>query len=169
MMRGFAFSPTPFPHAMRHLILALALIPAALAPAHAATKPKEGSFGKGSGAFLTKEQLRGCLGQQARIKQADAELLKDQAALNAQKDDIARRGDALNTQLATLDRADAPAVDAYNALAEARDKLIDEYQAGVDPFNTRVEARTAEREAFSKACDNKRYFEEDETAIRKGR
>ena len=39
----------------------------------------------------------------------------------------------------------------------------------LDAFNARVEANKAERDAFGKACDGRRYFEEDELAIRKER
>ena len=139
--------------------------------AHAADKPKEASFGKGkaSGAFLTREQLRGCIAQQTRLAQQDAELQKDQAALAAAKAEIASSGDALKLELAALDRTSADAVTAYNERAAARDKSIDEYEARVPGFNERAEAGRAAREAFGKGCDNRRYFEDDEIAIRKGK
>jgi len=60
-------------------------------------------------------------------------------------------------------------VAAYNEQAQARDTQIDDYQARVTTFNARVEARQAERDAFAKNCNNRRYFEEDEIAIKKGR
>jgi hypothetical protein len=60
-------------------------------------------------------------------------------------------------------------VSAYNERAVARDKRIDEYQQQVDQFNARVDPVRAERDAFSKACENRRYFEDDEIAIRKGK
>ena len=152
----------------RFLIVAALLAGAAV---QAADKPKEAAFGKGkgAGAFLTREQLRGCLNQQPRNGQQDAELVKDQAALTDTQAEIARLGITLKDQLAALDRSNAEAVSAYNAQAAERDKLIDDYEARVTQFNTRVEAAKADREAFAKACDNRRYFEEDETAIKKGR
>ena len=138
---------------------------------HAADKPKEASFGKGkaSGAFLTREQLRGCIAQQARLAQQDGELQKDQAALAATKAELARSGDELKTQLDALDRTSAQAVSDYNERAAARDKSIDDYEARVPRFNERVEAVKTDREAFGKGCDNRRYFEDDEIAIRKGK
>ena len=139
--------------------------------AHAADKSKEASFGKGkaSGAFLTREQLRGCIAQQTRLAQQDAELQKDQAALAAAKAELASSGDALKPELEALDRTSADAVSAYNERATARDKRIDDYEARVSRFNERVEAARVEREAFGKGCDNRRYFEDDEIAIRKGK
>jgi Skp family chaperone for outer membrane proteins len=149
-------------------VLTLCLL--AAGAAHAADKPKkESSFGSGSGAMLTKEQLRSCLGQKAHLAQLDDELVKEQAALAVAKDDVARSGDALKAQLETVDRSNADAVAAYNDQAQARDKQIDDYQARVGAFNTRVDASKAEREAFGKACVNRRFLEDDEIAIKKGK
>lgn len=169
--RPAALHPVTFP-AMRTLtrtVISLALL--AACATQAADKPKEAAFGtgKGSGAFLSREQLRACLSQQARMTQQDADLLQEQSAISALPAVIARRGDALKEQLATLDRTSADAVAAYNVEAQARDKMIDDYEARVTQHNSRVEAGKVEREAFAKTCDNRRYFEDDETAIKKGR
>jgi chromosome segregation ATPase len=138
---------------------------------HAADKPKEASFGggKGSGAFLTRNQLRDCMAQQTKVKQTQAEMLALQEKLNADKAEIGKTGETLKADLEALDRTSAEAVNAYNERAVARDKKIDEYQQQVDQFNSRVDPVRAEREAFSKACENRRYFEDDEIAIRKGK
>ena len=146
------------------LILATTLL---AAPGWAADK-KEGSFGKGgTGAYLTRDQLRSCLAQQDRVRQQDDDLAKEKSALTAMKADLTRSGDELKAKLDALDRSQADAVTAYNEQTTARDKQIDEFQARVDAFNARVEANQAEREAFAKACDKRRYFDEDEIAIRK--
>ena len=152
-------------------LLSGALLALMVTAGEAADKPREASFGKGksSGAFLTREQLRACLAQQARLAQQDGELLKDQAALAAAKAELASSGAALKPELEALDRTSADAVNAYNERATARDKRIDDYEARVPRFNERVEAARVEREAFGKGCDNRRYFEDDEIAIRKGK
>ena len=152
------------------LLLTLILLTAATG--HAADKPKkQGAFGTGKavGAYLTRDQLRACLAQHDRATQVDADLKQEQAALAELKAQIASSGDALKLQLDVVDRASADAVAAYNEQAQARDKEIDDYQARVTAFNARVEARQAERDAFAKNCDNRRYFEEDEIAIKKGK
>ena len=138
---------------------------------HAADKPKEATFGggKGGGAFLTRNQLRDCMAQQAKVKQTQAEMLEMQDKLNADKTDIGKTGETLKADLEALDRTSPEAVDAYNERAVARDKRIDDYQQQVDQFNGRVDKARSEREAFSKACENRRYFEDDEIAIRKGK
>ena len=160
----------PFP--VTHPVLA-ALLGAVLiaSGAHAADPPKkkEGAFGKGGGAFLSKEQLRSCLNQKERIAQSDDELLKERAALGGVKDELARGGEALKAKLEAVDRTNAEAVAAYNDDAKARDEQIDAYQKRVEAFNQRVEAAKPEREAYSKACDNRRFFEDDEIAIKKGK
>jgi hypothetical protein len=136
----------------------------------AADKPKkEGAFGKGGGAMLSKEQLRNCMSLKTRVAQQDDDLTKEQAAIGTVKDEIGRNGDALKAKLETLDRTNADAVAAYNDESQARDKQIDDYQARVTAFNTRVEANKAEHDAYGKGCENRRFFEDDEIAIKKGK
>jgi len=157
----------------RALILA-ALVATALAAAPAARAAdktaKEGTpAGKGGGAFLTKEQLRACMTQKAHAAQLDDDLGREQTALAAAKDEVGRSGETLKAQLETIDRTSAEAVAAYNEQAQARDRQIDAYQARVTAFNARVEAAKVEREAYGKSCENRRFFEEDEIAIKKGK
>ena len=153
-------------------MLLLTLILLTAGTGHAADKPKkQGAFGTGKavGAYLTRDQLRACLAQHAQTMRRDAALQQEQAALTNAKAEIARSGDVLKLQLEVVDRTQADAVAAYNEQAKARDQQIDDYQARVTAFNTRVEDRQAERDAFAKNCDNRRYFEEDEIAIKKGK
>jgi len=159
---------------MHTQILIRALLVAALSASTATAglaAGKEGTFGggKGSGAFLTRAQLRDCINQQAKIKQQDTEMQAQQDKLNADKAEIGKRGDTLKTQLETLDRTSPDAVTAYNEQAAARDKMIDEYQEQVTQFNARVQSFNTDREGFTKNCSNRRYFEDDEIAIRKGK
>lgn len=158
----------PNPTLLRAL-LGAALLAAAVG--HAADKPKEATLGggKGAGPFLTKAQLRECINQQSKVKQQQADLTSAQDKLNTDKAEIGRRGDALKAQLETLDRTNPDAVNAYNEQAAARDKMIDDYQEQVTQFNGRVDAAKAERDAYAKSCENRRYFEDDEIAIRKGK
>ena len=148
------------------------LVAAALAatPSLAAER-KEKSFGKGKpgGLLLTPAQLRDCLARQDRVHAGSDETAKQQASLAADRAEIDRRGAALKDQLATLDRTSAEAVAAYNEQAQERDRLVDTYEAAVPAFNARVEALKAEQAAFAKACENRRYDEADELAIRKGK
>ncbi len=158
---------------MRTLTRTLLILPLLAATlAFAADKPKKAAAfggGKGTGAFLTKEQLRGCMDRQTKVKDDDDALLKEQADIATLKTEIARVGDELKGQLETVDRTSADAVAAYNEAVAARDAQIDAYQKRVDAFNTRVDANHEAHEALGQNCTNRRYFEEDEIAIRKGR
>jgi hypothetical protein len=153
------------------LALSLALGLSLCAPSVAADAPrKEGAFGKGgSGPFLTREQLRNCLALKARIAKQDDDLVKEKDAITALKDELVSRGDANKAELETLDRSNAEAVAAYNEKAAARDKAIDDYQARANAFNARVESGQADHDAYTKGCNNRRYFEDDEAAINKGK
>jgi len=160
--------------AMRTFIRTLLILPLLAATlASAADKPtkKEASFGdgKGTGTYLTKEQLRVCLNRQAKVNGENAAMQKEQAELTTLKADITRSGDELKDKLETIDRTSAEVVNGYNEAVQARDKQIDDYQKRVDAFNARVDANKIESDAFGQGCNNRRYFEEDEIAIRKGK
>jgi hypothetical protein len=140
-------------------------------PVHAADKPRSSSFGnaKPSSPLLTRAQLRDCLGRQDRLRGRPEEMARRQAALEADRAEIERLGSALKEQAAALDRTSADAVGAYNEQVRARDKLIEDYQGAVPTFNTEAEALKSEQDAFASTCQNRRYDENDELAIRKGK
>ena len=158
----------------RTLLLLPALIAVmAASVTFAADKPtkKEATFGTGkpSGAYLTRDQLRACFDRKDKVAADDAELLAEQNTITSQKTELARIGDELKATLDTIDRTSADAVAGYNDAVQARDRQIDAYQARVTAFNTRVEASQQSHEGFKQGCSNRRYFEEDEVAIKKGK
>jgi hypothetical protein len=177
MMRAFGAarrSPNatmndPIPHLPATLLFLVACVLAL--PGHAADKPRQSSFGtaKPGGPLLSRAQLRDCLARQNRLHGRPDEMARRQAALNADKAEIERLGSVLKEQATALDRTSADAVGAYNEQVRARDKLIDDYQGAVPAFNTEVEALKSEQAAFASACQNRRYDENDELAIRKGK
>ena len=150
------------------LIVALT-IPAAGRAADAPKKESNSGTGKAAGGILTKDQLRACRTQHERRLQQDDALSKEKATLAATQDEIARSGEALKAKLTTLDRSDAEAVAAYNDQTQARDRQIDDFEARANAFNAGVKAADAERDTYRQACANRRFLEEDETAIRKGK
>jgi len=142
------------------------------APAtRAADKPRETkpAPAKPTPSLLSPTQLRECLAQQQSLRSRGDETERTQVALRASKDEIDRLGIALKEKLDTLDRTSADAVAAYNAQVATRDKLIDQYQEGVPAFNTQVETLKSDRAVYAKTCENKRYDENDEIMIRKGK
>ena len=117
--------------------------------------------------LLTPVELRDCNAQEKRVLDLTGEAQKEKAAIETDKAEITRVGADLGEQIAALDKTSAEAVDAYNARVEARDKLIDNYQARVTAFNLKAEAVNATRDAYAKACDKRRYDERDLNDIKR--
>jgi hypothetical protein len=143
-----------------------------IASAHAADPPKQGSFGvksKAGGPLLTRAELRECMARDERVRTQTDETVKLQAQMEQEKAEVTRLGATLKAQLDTLDRTSAEAVNAYNEQARAFDQRVDAYNGGTPAFNAKVEALKREREAFVKGCENRRFDEKDEIAIRNGK
>jgi len=157
---------------IRHAACAAALIVLGAA-AVGAEKIKEGSFGvkagKGTGPLLTRAQLRDCMALQERRQAEAGESTKLRADMEREKAELLRDGEALKEQLAALDRTSQEAVDQYNERATARDKRIDAFEGRASDFNKRVEAAQALNAQFAANCENRRFDEADEIAIRKGK
>mgnify|MGYP001246027292 CR=1 FL=1 len=158
------------PHAALNRLLVVATL-AVLSAAQAADPPKQGSFGKGKagGPLLTRAELRECMARQQRVRAQSDETVKAQAELDKEKTEVNQLGAALKEKLAALDRTDADAVAAYNQQAQAFDQRVDAYNALTPAFNAKVDALKAEREGFAKACENRRFDEKDEIAIKNGK
>lgn len=140
---------------------------AAAQPADGA--PRQGSPGKGSGAVLTREQLRQCIAEQDRIKAESAGLVAAQADLASQRAEIERLAAAQKEEQATLDRTSEAAVNAYNAKLQERSKLTEAYLAATPVFNGRVEKLDADKQNYAKACADRRYDEADLADIKAGK
>ena len=151
--------------------IVLACTCAVLASAHAADPPKEGSFGKSKagGPLLSRAELRDCMARQARVRAQSDETVKLQAELDRERAEVTALGSALKEQLAALDRTSADAVAAYNLQAQAVDKRAGDYNALTPAFNAKLEALKSERDVFAKACENRRFDEKDEIAIKNGK
>ena len=102
-------------------------------------------------------QLKDCLDQQTKVESDAAGAEKERTDIESLKNDLKTSGTALDASIATLDRADAAAVDGYNARVKEREERIAAYESRVAAYNGRVDGIRATREAFSKACGNRRY------------
>lgn len=162
----------PFPTMIRAAVCLFALGAALASPAQAASdKLRIGIFGsgKGTGPLLTRNELRECLAIEARVLDGTQSAARDREQLEREKTELIRQGDALKAELETLDRTSAEAIEAYRVRVLARDKAIDEFDARSDAFNARVGALDAERATFKQRCDNRRFDQADEAALRKGK
>lgn len=170
-MTGFAFR-APFvmaaPNTLR-LVLVLALVAgSALSGPSFAQKaqPKTASTGP-KDSILTPAQLQECMKHKERLNSQTDDALKDKAAIESDKAEIARSGTSLSDELASLDRTSEDAVNAYNAKVEQRDKLIDTYQSRVGAYNAKAETVKATKDGYEKSCENRRYDERDLNDLKK--
>ncbi|MEO8153014.1 MAG: hypothetical protein ABI605_08090 [Rhizobacter sp.] len=160
--------------AVTRCLVPLAAVSLALAGAslHAASpKPREGTLGggKASGPIMSMAQLRACVAQQSHIQVQADETAKTQKQLSTDRAEIDRSAAALKESMATLDRTNQEAVQVYVDRAKAHDKLIDTYEAAVPLFNTKAEALQTERADYAKACEGRRYLEDDYKDIKAGK
>ncbi|MBX3607480.1 MAG: hypothetical protein KF788_19525 [Piscinibacter sp.] len=137
----------------------------------AGDKLKLGSFGPGkpSGPLLTRTELRDCLERLDRIRSRNDALAQERERIERDKADLLKLGDDLKAQLETLDRTNAEAVEAFKARASAREQAIDGFEKRTVAFNGDIEALGGERKQFAQRCENRRFDELDETAIRAGK
>jgi len=151
------------------LALAAALSPAT-SPA-AEEKLKLGIFGngKGIGPLLTRTELRECFAIQERVRSGSESATAERAQLDKDKAELVRQGNELKADLETLDRTSVDAIEQYKARAQARDRAIDEFDARSSAYNAKVDGLQKERGSFQQRCDNRRFDQLDEAAIRSGK
>ena len=132
----------------RLLIAALLFVAAAV---HAADKPAKAPL-------LTPAQARECIAQRDKLRAQKDDVLKDKAPIDADKAAIERFGSELGTEVSTLDRTSASAVDSYNGKVGERDRMIDAYQAKVAAYNVKVVALKAAEDAYAQSsCEDRLY------------
>lgn len=148
--------------------LGFALVPSA----HAASdKLRIGIFGsgKGAGPLMTRAELRECLAIESRVVEGSRSALREREQLEKDKAELIRQGEVLKSEFEALDKTSLEALQAHRDKELARDKAIDEFDARSNAFNTRIGALEADRATFNQRCDNRRFDQADEAAIRKGK
>jgi len=134
----------------------------------AAEAPKKGAAAAKT-PLLTREELRSCMNTKTKLHQQRDETLQLQSQLDAEKTEIQRAGDELKQRLAALDRTNREQVEKFVESNNAHEKRIDAYTARGADFNAKVDSLTADNEAYKKACENRRFDEKDEIAIKNGK
>jgi hypothetical protein len=148
-------------------LLALILAAGSASGAEKARKGASAPVASGGSPLLTPAQLRECVTQKERLHSQTDDALKDKAAIEADKAEIARTGASLGEQLASLDKTSAEAVDAYNHKVEDRDKLIDGYQAKVTAYNGKAETVKTTKETYERTCEGRRYDDRDMNDVKR--
>ena len=138
-----------------------------------AQKVKQGSVAKAKAKagvpLMTRDELRDCMALAQRNRVQGEEILALPAQIELEKADLQRHGAMLTEALAALDRTSVELVDQYNAKAAARDKSIEAFDARVGTYNLRAQQLQTDRAAYASACENRRFDEKDEIAIKNGK
>ena len=147
---------------------AVLLFTALLAPtAHGADKKAAPPPAAPKTPLLTQEQLRDCLAQKDKVAKETEAVVKSRAEVDAQKAEIDSSGKALADEGTTLDRTSQDAVTAYNAKVVERNAKVDAYRAKADAYNVEADRVLATKDAYEKACANRRYDDRDLNDIQK--
>ncbi|MBX3618749.1 MAG: hypothetical protein KF891_01980 [Rhizobacter sp.] len=156
----------------RHFRLLLAIAALALAAGGGQAAPhkrKSAVVGQGDGPIMSMAELRACMARQTRLSTQRQETVQAQAQMNTEGEALSKEGEALKAELETIDRTNKELLEDYVARAKAHDAHVDDYQARVPAFNAKVEALGTEQAAYSKACEGRRYLEDDYTDIKAGK
>ena len=144
------------------------LLTALLAPAaHGADKKPAPLPPAPKTPLLTQEQLRDCLAQKDKVAKETEAAVKSRAEVDAQKAEIDSSGKALADEGTTLERTSQDAVTAYNAKVVERNTKVDAYRAKADAYNVEADRVLATKDAYEKACANRRYDDRDLNDIQK--
>jgi hypothetical protein len=145
----------------------IAFVVMLLLTASAANAADKSVKSSGTAPILTPAQLRECVAQKDKLHAQTDDALKDKASIEADKTEIERSASALGTEVTTLDRTSASAVDAYNGKVGERDKVIENYQSKVAAYNVKAETVKATKGAYEKSCELRRYDERDLTDVKR--
>jgi len=119
--------------------------------------------------LLTREELRACMARQTKLHQDRDGLVQVKSSLDAEKESIVQSGAVLKDQLAALDRTNAELVAKYVDANNAREKRIDAFESSSKDYNAKLESLELALTAYKTDCENRRFDEKDETAIKKGK
>jgi hypothetical protein len=117
--------------------------------------------------LLTQDQLRDCLAQKDKVAKETEAAVKSRADVDAQKAEIDSSGKALENEATTLDRTSEGAVAAYNAKVVERNAKVDAYRARAEAYNVEADRVLATKDAYEKACANRRYDDRDLSDVQK--
>lgn len=151
--------------------LALALTGPALgadAPQGGHTLSMGGAAGAG-GPLLTRDQLRGCLSQQAALRTQGSDAQREQSELDASRQEIARLEGELQSERGTVDATSEGAVAAFNAKLEQLKAKTEAFNAKLPVVNGRIDEYNAAQAKWQNDCGNRRYDEADYFAIQRGK
>ena len=125
--------------------------------------------GQSGGRLLTREELRTCMATQARHKSEREALVQREKALDKEKPDIVAESDAIKAARESLDRTSEEAIRAFNQRVLDSDARIDDYNKRNAALVADATAWQAAFDQWKTQCGDRRYREDDEIAIRRGK
>jgi hypothetical protein len=144
------------------------LLAALVAPcAHGADKKAASPPPAPKTPLLTQEQLRDCLAQKDKLAKDTEAAVKSRGEVDAQKAEIDSSGKALQDEATTLDRTSEGAVAAYNAKVTERKAKVDAYREKAEAYNVEADRVLASKDAYDKACANRRFDDRDLSDLQK--
>jgi hypothetical protein len=143
------------------------VVTALLAPAAHGADKKAAAPPAPKTPLLTQDQLRDCLAQKDKVAKETEAAVKSRADVDAQKAEIDSSGKALENEATTLDRTSEGAVAAYNAKVVERNAKVDAYRARAEAYNVEADRVLATKDAYEKACANRRYDDRDLSDVQK--
>jgi len=141
-------------------------------PAYAADPPAKKAPVKQSKSKqkpMSRDQLRACMDEQDRVLALRESVLKDQAALDEQRAQVARMDAELERRRASLDPADVAAKQSVSDEETKRNALGDAYNARLPMLKERGEALDQARQGWVGRCADKDFDELDEAFIKRER
>ena len=143
------------------------VVTALLAPAAHGADKKAAAPPAPKTPLLTQDQLRDCLAQKDKVAKETEAAVKSRADVDAQKAEIDSSGKALENEATTLDRTSEGAVAAYNAKVVERNAKVDAYRARAEAYNVEADRVLASKDAYDKACANRRFDDRDLSDLQK--
>jgi chromosome segregation ATPase len=89
--------------------------------------------------------------------------------INAERDELEKQQKALDAEKAALSSSGEATLKAYNDKASALDARVVDWNQRTEQWNAGAKGLEAERTAWVEGCADRRYRDDDEAAIRKGK
>jgi SMC interacting uncharacterized protein involved in chromosome segregation len=133
------------------------------------TAPAKASTPKAKPNVMTRDELRACMNEQDRLKDARTRFDQEQVALDQQREQVKALDAELKKKIAAFDPAVEGAKKALEDEATKLDDATDAYNARLRALREKSQAHNTEQQAWVEKCANRNFDEMDEAVIKKER
>ena len=131
--------------------------------------PAKAAAPKAKPNVMTRDELRTCMNEQDRLKEARTRFDQEQVALDQQRDQVKALDAELKKKIAAFDPAVEGAKKALEDEAAKFDDAADAYNARLKALRDKSQAHNTEQQAWVEKCANRNFDEMDEAVIKKER